>query len=261
MGSVLLLRVPPKFIKIPAGTYEVGRLGRVDNPARKVKLKAFSILDCEITNREFELFVKTTQFVTDAEKRKDAMVFKVGLKEFRWIQDPTAYWRFPNGKSRGGISEKMDHPVTTISYQDAEAYCKWVGARLPTLEEWEVASRAGKRGKFFFGDNIEEIIKYGNVWHGQNHLAPDETDGFMLTSPIKSFKPNPWKIYDMYGNVFEFCSGKVLSDEGRKDVVHSRGGSWWCSKASCCAFNSEDIGKVKRYASFSNQGFRVVRLK
>lgn len=259
--TLLLFRVPPKYITVPAGVYEIGREGRVDNPVRKVTVKSFSILECEVTNRDFDLFVKTTKYVTDAEKRKDAMVFRVGLKEFRWNQDKTANWRFPNGQSKGGIEQKMDHPVTTISYRDAEAYCKWAKVRLPTIEEWEIASRAGKKGKYFFGSDVKEIIKYGNIWHGKDHLVADETDGYMLTSPVKSFKPNPWKIYDMYGNVFEFCSGRVLSDRGRNDVVHSRGGSWWCSVASCCAFNSEDIGKVKKYASFSNQGFRVVRLK
>lgn len=255
-----LPRIESVFVDVPGGTYLVGKEGRVDNPLRKVRLKQYSISQCEVTNREFALFVQKTGYKTDAEKSKNAMVFAVGLREFRWLQDKTAQWRFPNGKSKGWIEDKLDHPVTTISYRDAEAYCRWAKVRLPTLEEWEVASRAGQPGKYFFGTDAAEIRKYGNVWYGKDHKKEDRTDGFVLTSPVGSFQPNAWGIYDMYGNVFEFCSGSVRSDRGRESVVHSRGGSWWCSAASCCAYNSEDIGKVKKYASFSNQGFRVVKL-
>lgn len=73
--------------------------------------------------------------ITDAEKKKDALVFEPGLEELRWKNDPTACWRFPNGISRGGIDDKMDHPVTCISYTDIIAYCQWAKVRLPTLDE------------------------------------------------------------------------------------------------------------------------------
>jgi sulfatase modifying factor 1 len=80
----------------------------------------------------------------------------------------------------------------------------------------------------------------------------------MYTSPVGHFKPNPWGLYDMYGNVFEFCTGKVAPGESRT-VAHARGGSWWCSANACHAFNSYSIGQVNQRASFSNQGFRVVK--
>jgi sulfatase modifying factor 1 len=245
------------FVKIPEGDYRVGRKGYINNPSRRVTVDAFYISKYEITNKQFEKFVEATKYKTDAEKLKNAMVFEPGLKEFRWIQDSTAYWRYPNGVSRGGIEGKMNHPVTTISYKDALAYCNWAGVRLPTFNEWEIASRAGSETEYFWGEDSGELINYANVWHGQDHLTADTSDGYVTTSPVGSFEPNPWDIYDIYGNVFELTEGK-LPKEKRK-YAHARGGSWWCSSKSCNFFNSVDIGRVNTRASFSNLGFRVCK--
>ncbi len=249
---------PATFVSIKGGSYRVGKSDRLDSPLRTVKVKSFAISKFELTNQEFAEFVGSTKYVTDAERLRNAMVFEPGLKEFRWIHDSTAYWRFPNGKSRGGIETKMDHPVTSISFHDALQYCKWAKVRLPSLNEWEVACRAGTKTEYFFGNETAEIRKYGNVWHGRDHLKPDDSDGFLYTAPVGSFLPNPLGLFDMYGNVFEFCAGRLPSDK-RSSTRHSRGGSWWCSKNSCCFFNSVDIGTVNERASFSNQGFRVAK--
>ena len=254
----MIVLLAAAFVTIAAGRYEVGKVGRVDNPRRFVTLRAFRIATTETTNDEFARFVAATKYVTDAERYHNAMVFEPGLKEFRWLQDPTAYWRFPNGNSRGGIEGKGNHPVTTISFRDISAYCKWAKVRLPTLEEWEVACRAGTKTDYFFGRDRDLIGKYGNVWHGRDHLQPDASDGYQYTSPVGSFAPNALGLYDVYGNVFEFCTGR-LPGEKPGPRAHARGGSWWCSKNSCCFYNSVDIGSVNVRASFSNQGFRVVK--
>lgn len=248
-----------RFVRIPAGTYRIGKLDRLDNPVRTVRLAAFEIAATETTNDQFAAFVRATGYVTDAERFGNAMVFEPGLKEFRWIHDPTASWRFPNGRSRSDLKGKGDHPVTTISFRDAQAYCKWAGVRLPTLEEWEVACRAGTRTDYFFGSDASLIRRYANIWHGRDHRKPDTTDGYLYTSPVGRFAPNPLGLYDTYGNVFEFCTGKLPSDRGAS-TAHARGGSWWCSRSACGFFNSADIGRVNIRASFSNQGFRVVRV-
>ena len=258
LASLCALSLGSQFVKVPGGKYMVGKADRQENHLRSISLASFEIAAKETTNSEFEAFVKATGYVTDAERHHNAMVFEPGLKEFRWIQDPTATWRFPNGKTRGDISKKADHPVTCISFHDALEYCKWAGVRLPSLDEWEVACRAGTKTDFFFGPNQSQIGKYANVWHGRDHLKADVSDGYMYTSPVGKFQPNPLGLYDMYGNVFEFCSGKLPGDKS-STAVHSRGGSWWCSKNSCCFFNSVDIGKVYIRASFSNQGFRVAK--
>jgi len=248
-----------KFATIPAGRYQVGAKRSLINPERKINLPAFEIAVTEVTNSQFAAFVAATGYITDAERKYNALVFEPGLAEFRWLEDSTACWRYPNGISRGGISSKMDHPVTTISFSDAEAYCTWAGCRLPTLDEWEVASRAGANTRYFWGNNREGIRKYANIWYGRDHTTADSTDGYMYTSPVASFKPNGYGLYDMYGNVFEFCEGKTATDKKDSKLVHARGGSWWCSKNSCNYFNSVDIGTQNRHASFSNQGFRVVK--
>jgi len=245
------------FVLVRAGRYRIGKEGHLDNPPRTVAMHSFRIAKFDTTNSQFSAFVNATGCVTDAERNHNAMVFKPGLPEFRWIQDPTASWRYPNGGSRGDLTGKADHPVTSISYHDALAYCKWAGVRLPTLDEWEVACRAGTTTDYFFGNDESKIREYANIWHGKDHLKPDYSDGYMYTAPVGSFKPNPWGLYDMYGNVFQFCSGHVPSDKSKR-VSHSRGGSWWCSKNACCYFNSFDIGREDNRASFSNQGFRVV---
>lgn len=247
------------FVQVPKGEYWVGGREHQLNPLRKVHTAGFQIAVTELTNRLFEKFVLATHYRTDAERLKNAMVFEPGLQEFKWLSDSTAYWRFPNGVSRGGIEKKMDHPVTTISYEDALAYCKWAKVRLPTFEEWEIASRAGARTTYFWGNDMEQIGKYANIWHGRDHLTADTSDGYLYTSPVGSFKPNGFGLFDMYGNVFEFCEGHLKTDPKDRKMAHARGGSWWCSKNACGFFNSLDIGRVNPHASFSNQGFRVIK--
>lgn len=247
------------FAKIPAGDYLIGGREHQLNPRRKVTVAAFYIAKTEVTNQDFEQFIKETGYQTDAERLHNAMVFEPGLEEFKWMKDSTAFWRFPNGKNRGGIEDKMNHPVTTISYADAEKYCSWAKVRLPSLDEWEIAARAGTKTAYFWGEDREEIGAYANIWNGRDHLVADTSDGYMYTSPVASFKPNPYGLYDVYGNVFEFCEGSLKTDPKNRKVAHARGGSWWCSRNACGFFNSLDIGRVSMHASFSNQGFRLAK--
>ncbi len=247
------------FIPIAAGTYTVGQQGHKLNPLRKVTVKAFNIGATEVTNEQFARFVTATGYRTDAERMKNAMVFEPGLEEFKWLQDSTANWRYPNGRSRGNLDGKARHPVTTISYADIEAYCAWAGVRLPSFDEWEIASRADSPDPYFWGKDKAQIGAYANIWHGRDHRTADSSDGYLYTAPVASFKPNAYGLYDVYGNVFEFCAGSLPTDPKGRKLAHARGGSWWCSKNACSFFNSVDIGRVSPHASFSNQGFRVVR--
>ena len=258
INSVLIAQNDTAFVIIHSGNYLIGKKGHLLNPLHTVHISQFSIAATETTNRQFEAFVQATSYITDAEKRKDALVFEPGLKEFDWIEDSTAFWRYPNGINRGSIDDKMNHPVTCISYTDALAYCRWARVRLPSLDEWEIACRAGSSTDYFFGNDKANISRFANIWKGRDHLTADSTDGYMYTSPVAHFRPNAWGLYDIYGNVFEFCSGKIKKDESNT-LAHARGGSWWCSKNACNFFNSYDIGRVNVHASFSNQGFRVAK--
>jgi sulfatase modifying factor 1 len=246
------------FILIPKGDYTVGKKGHLLNPFRKIKVDSFYMAKTETTNRDFEAFVSATSYKTDAERLHNALVFEPGLNEFEWITDTTANWRYPNGIAKGSIENKMEHPVTCISYTDALAYCRWAKLRLPSLNEWEIACRAGSEADYFFGKDKKQITRFANIWLGRDHLKPDSSDGYMYTAPVASFAPNAWGLYDVYGNVFEFCSGKLKENES-PTTAHARGGSWWCSKNACNFFNSYDIGRVNIHASFSNQGFRVAK--
>lgn len=247
-----------RFVKIPGGKYILGEKGHAINPQHSVVLSSFYISKYEVTNAEFDRFVKATGYITIAELAHNALVFEPPLEEFEWNQDSTAYWRFPNGKSRGGIDNKMDHPVTCISFTDILAYCQWAGVRLPTLDEWEAASRAGAANRFFFGKTANRIGQYANIWHGADHRKADNGDAYLYTSPVGSFAPNAWGLYDMYGNVFEYCSDRIAALKDKDELAMARGGSWWCSASACGFFNSVDIGRNNKMASFSNQGFRVV---
>src|ERR1700687_311232 len=139
------------FVLIAKGKYYVGKKNHLTNPLRQVTVDSFFISKTEITNKQFELFVTATSYQTDAERLHNALIFQPGLKEFEWMNDTTACWRYPNGKSRGSIENKMNHPVTSISYTDVLAYCKWAKVRLPSLDEWEIACRAGSNDVYFWG--------------------------------------------------------------------------------------------------------------
>lgn len=250
---------PSEFVKISGGEFRIGEKKNATNPPRTAEVNPFEISRYEITNKQFKQFVRETRYYTLAEKNKDAMVFRFGLDEFEWFQDSTASWKYPNGVAYGGIEAKMSHPVTCISYVDALAYCEWANVRLPTLEEWEVASRGGNfTDAHYFGDQPKLIHDHANIWQGKSHFREYEEDDYMTTSPVGTYKPNPFGLHDMYGNVFEYCSNLPKVIEGEEHLAAARGGSWWCSFHACGYFNSSDIGWVDERASFSNNGFRVV---
>lgn len=249
-----------EFVKIPSGKYVLGSDASVVNPKHDVESSEFYISKYEITNDQFKKFVDATGYKTTAEKYKNARTFRVGLDEFEWMDDSTANWRFPFGKEFGGIEEKMNYPVTTISYIDIQEFCKWAEVRLPTLDEWEIACRAGSEDNYFFGKDSLLINEYANIWVNRTHKEVLKEDKFLFHSPVGTFKPNAWGLYDMYGNNFEFCSTKYPQIRDKEKLACARGGSWWCSKNSCHYFNSVDIGSVNQIASFSNHGFRVVRI-
>ncbi|UTW64736.1 SUMF1/EgtB/PvdO family nonheme iron enzyme [bacterium SCSIO 12741] len=257
--SLISCSEPEKFVQIPGGKYYLGTSGHLVNPAKEVILEPFCLSIHEVTNAEFAEFVEATGYRTKAEMHFDAMVFRIGMGEYEWIRETTAYWRYPQGKEKGGIENKMNHPVTTISYLDALAYCEWAGVRLPTLNEWEAASRCGQNKTYYWGMADSLIHMNGNIWKGKDHLKPSTAEQFAHTAPVGNYLPNPWGLYDMYGNVFEFCDGLPPALDSIPGIVSARGGSWWCSMNSCNYFNSIDIGRVRKEASFSNHGFRVVK--
>jgi len=249
------------FVNIPGGEYTLGGKGNHSNPLHKSTIKSFEMATTETTNTEFKRFVDATGYVTDAEKAGFAKTFQEGDPDWEWRLTNGACWKYPFGPENGGIENKMNYPVTQISCADAKAYCKWLGVRLPTKDEWEVAARGGMDTKYPWGDSLYPDGKaMCNIWQG-THSKNELKDGFMYTAPVKSFPPNKYGLYDVIGNVFEYCNEEIIDTLGTDTLRYStgRGGSWWCSENTCNSFNLVQTGRMPFHESICNQGFRVAR--
>jgi formylglycine-generating enzyme len=247
-----------RLISIAEGQYKVGVGGNAVNPERNIRLKQFWVSDAETTNEQFSRFVDTTGYRTDAERRGYGMVAIEGMLDWAWNEVIGASWRWPQGTNGPSAASLPTHPVTQISGADAEAYCKWVEGRLPTIDEWEVAARAGVETRWPWGNRYD--ASKANTWDGADHRHNTRLDGWLYTSPVRSFPANAWGLYDVIGNVFEYCAGLPAGLRTGADsrLIAGRGGSWWCSANTCNFYNLEDIGSMVREGSLSNQGFRVV---
>lgn len=201
-------------------------------PEHKVKVNAFFIDKTEVTNAQFKEFVEATGYITQAERGLSkvefpnapadqllpgASVFYAPAEQPELWKENSAYqwwnfvaganWKHPQGP-QSTIQDKMDHPVTCVTNTDASAYAKWAGKRLPTEAEWEAAARGGLEGKFFTwgNDPMPEKGYMANTFQGTFPSNDTALDGHNNTSPVKSFPPNGYGLYDMAGNVWEHVS-------------------------------------------------------
>lgn len=255
------------FVKIEAGTFTMGNPvaegGRTDEFLHKVKItKPFYMGQTEVTVDQFSVFIENSRYRTDAEK--EGWGFSVDRKV------SGASWRNP------GFEQKGDHPVVLVSWNDAMAFCEWLSrrtgqaARLPSEAQWEYACRAGSKMRYSFGDKDEEFLKYGNSCdkantNGYSWAYMNFNDGFDKTASVMSFKPNAWGLYDLHGNVWEWCFDAYEHDiraliedpvvEGDKKSLRSvRGGSWGHQPARCrSAFRHRKPPDGRDWT----QGFRV----
>lgn len=197
-----------------------------ERPAHPVKLsKSFWLAEKEVTVGQFRKFVEATNYQTTEEKSgKGSLAFNPVEKEgvARFVLKADCTWKNP------GFEQSDDHPVTCVSWQDANAFCEWLskqeGAkyRLPTEAEWEYAARAGQDTIYVGGDKPASVYAFGNIGDAaleaahpgtvkRQHLTltPEEQlDGVVYTSPVGKFKPNAWGLYDTHGNVWEWCSDR-----------------------------------------------------
>ena len=210
-------------------------------PIHRVSVDGFWIDETEVTNAQFAEFVKTTGYLTAAERipnakdypgAKPEMLFAgwvvfspsdqaVSLHDhFQWWNYVKgADWRHPEG-SGSSIERRMDHPVVHIAYEDAEAYAKWAAKRLPTEAEWEFAARGGlARKKFVWGDSfLPDGHAMANTFQGHFPDRNTQEDGYISTSPVKGFPHNGYGLYGMAGNVWEWTA-----DWYRHDTYIRRG--------------------------------------
>lgn len=309
---------PVGMVWIPGGEFTMGSDNKDskkdEKPPHRVKVNGFWMDATPVTNRQFKEFVDATGYVTTAEKAptleeimsqvppgtppppKEALVpaslvFKqsqgpVPLKNhFRWWDwVPGANWKHPTGPA-STIEGKDDHPVVQISWYDAAAYAKWAGKRLPTEAEWEYAAYGGKKETIYvWGDEeFSEENPQANIWQGIFPYKSTKPDGYVGTTAVRTFKPNPYGLYDMSGNVWQWCSdlynASYYNEEAKKEIsenptgaktsfdpdepyatkhVH-RGGSFLCHASYCKGYRITARMKTCPDTSLNHLGFRCVQ--
>ncbi|WP_089721280.1 formylglycine-generating enzyme family protein [Candidatus Entotheonella palauensis] len=226
----------PQLLAIPSGTAQLGsRHGEADEqPVRHVRVAAFRLSRTEVTNRDFEAFVRATGHVTEAEKRGWGWVWTD-----RWRQVQGANWRHPQGPS-SDLQDRRDHPVVQVSWTDARAYCRWHGLRLPTDMEWEYAARGHDGRRYPWGHEAPRAGGIQRANYGTDACcAPDAQDGYRLTAPVRQYPQgaSPFGVLDMAGNVWEWVLDEAPNQTGTAPARHIiRGGGWgnnpYCLRAA-----------------------------
>lgn len=259
--------------KYPIGTNEPYFVSDHEGPEREVEIKTFYLDRYEVSNREFEEFVREASYVTEAERFGDSFVFQEFLepkvreqyKDFRvaaalwWYKIPGANWRYPEGDNSRGIEHRMDHPVVHVSWNDAVAYCKWLGKRLPTEAEWEVACRGGKKRKLFpWGNKLKPRDEhFMNIWQGEFPDSNLAEDGYEGTCPVDKFKQNQFDLYNIVGNVWEWTADLWDAKETTEQPNRvKKGGSYLCHKSYCYRYRCAARSQNTEDSSAGNLGFR-----
>src|SRR4051794_40890883 len=284
------------------GSHEMPMASNDSQPVHRVYVDAFWMDATPVTNAQFEAFVRATSYVTIAERAPTkeefptapeanlvagAVVFaptdqEVPLNDHYqwWSYVKGANWRHPLGP-QSDIKGKEKYPVVQIAYPDAEAYAKWAGKRLPTEAEFEFAARGGLAGKIYvWGDDFRPNGKWmTNTWQGKFPVKDAGEDGFTGIAPVKSFPANGYGLYDMDGNVWEWCNdfyrpdyysrSKQDNPQGPADSYDpdepgavkrvQRGGSFLCSDQYCIRYRPGSRGKGEVSSGSNNLGFRCVK--
>ncbi len=219
-------RPRPGMVRIPGGPFRMGGLdpeahpGDGEGPVRTVVVRSFYLSPAAVTNAEFEAFVRATGYATEAERIGWSYVFQrfvprgarvVGAAGGApwWLAVQGADWRAPEGPG-SSVRKRAGHPVVHVSWNDAAAYCAWAGLRLPTEAEWERAARGGLDGRRFpWGDELSPGGRHMcNIWQGRFPDYNTDEDGYAGTAPALSFPPNGYGLYNMAGNVWEWCADR-----------------------------------------------------
>jgi len=288
------------------GMNNVGMQATLDSrPIHRVSVDGFFMDTTDVTNAQFEKFVKATEYVTVAERKPrpedypgappenlvaGSVVFSppdhpVSLDNHLqwWSYVPGANWRHPEGPD-SSIAGKEDYPVVHIAYEDAEAYAKWAGKRLPTEAEWEFAARGGLSGKLYaWGDDFRPNGKWMANTH-EGHFPDQDTgeDGYTGIAPVAKFPPNGYGLYDMAGNVWQWTSdwyrpdyyrqlsalGVASNPQGPDSAFDpsepghqkkvQRGGSFLCTDQYCSRYMVGTRGKGDVDTGTNHLGFRCV---
>ena len=237
-------------------------------PVHEVEVKSFWMDRHEVTVAEFAKFASATNYKTDAEKFGWSGAFN--LKTGEWKRTKGANWQHPDGP---GSKAASNEPVCQVSWNDAAAYAKWAGKRLPTEAEWEYGARGGlEQKKYSWGDELRPAGKpVANWWQGNFPDRNTGEDGFVGRAPVESFPANGYGLYDVTGNVWEWCADWYADDyylksarddprgpdDGKERVI--RGGSWMCAENFCTNYRIAARSQATPDSGLNNLGFRCVR--
>lgn len=243
-----------------------------EGPVRPATVAPFALGATPVTNVEFASFVQDTRHATEAEAYGWSFVFQGFVAEperFQrvtstpwWIAVPGATWDHPTGPA-SDLDGLDDHPVVHVSWNDASAYAVWAGARLPTEVEWEYAARGGlEQATYAWGDELTPSGRHmANIWQGTFPTTNTADDGFIGTSPVRTYPPNGFGLYDVSGNVWEWCQDPwTVGDKpqpGDSRVI--RGGSYLCHDSYCNRYRVAARTSNTPDSSSGNTGFRIAR--
>ncbi|GGC77868.1 hypothetical protein GCM10007216_05490 [Thalassobacillus devorans] len=268
-----------KMVLLPGGDFLMGTEDEDgfpwdgEGPVRKVTVDPFYMDSHTVTNAEFQQFTEETGYKTEAEQYGWSFVFYLFVPDdfsYKvqqvpntpwWLAAEGAFWFQPEGPG-SDIQERMDHPVIHVSWNDAIAFCEWAGKRLPTEAEWEYAARGGLEQKRYpWGDTLTPNGEhYCNIWQGNFPKENTKEDGYLGTAPVTAFPANGYGLYQMSGNVWEWCSDS-FQKKGHANSSSSkvmRGGSYLCHKSYCNRYRVAARTSNTIDSSTGNIGFRCV---
>lgn len=320
--SIINTQSPPfsvdNMVWIPGGEFSMGSVNPTTmedgghdamndtRPIHRVVVNGFFMDKTEVTNAQFAAFVKATGYVTVAEKKPSAEEFP-GVPEESLIAGSVVFagagttdlsnnlqwwnyvhganWRHPAGPG-SDLKGREDYPVVHVCWEDATAYAKWAGKRLPTEAEWEFAARGGAAGEMYtWGNQLKPNGKWmANIYEGKFPATDEALDGYAGIAPVAKFPASTYGLYDMGGNVWEWCSdwyrpdyyeslaakGKVAinpagpadsfdpAEPGQKKKVQ-RGGSFLCTDQYCTRYMVGTRGKGEIRSGANHVGFRCVK--
>ena len=253
-----------------------------EGPVRPVTLSPFSVEKFPVTNERFQHFIAETGHVTEAERFGWSFVFWASIPKKRfdrvvedtvrmtpwWCKVPGASFRAPEGPG-SDVRGRMNHPVVHVSWNDANAFCRWAGMRLPREAEWEYAARGGLEQKLYpWGDKLRPGGEHRcNIWQGEFPSEDTGDDGFKGTCPVDAFPPNDYGLYSLSGNAWDWCAdwfGTVHAEGGATDPAGPadgtarvmKGGSFLCHKSYCNRYRVAARTANTPDSSASNIGFR-----